>query len=769
MSGDFSPRPSNVVPLPKGTLTFGPFRFDLRISRLYRDELEIHLPPRAASVLQYLLTHAGRIVSREELLDAVWAGVNISDEGLTQMVSTLRHVLGDDARSPTYIQTVPRHGYRFIGEVSSAPGRMIAPEAATSPTPHPRSRPELRAERPPRLAVVEPERSVTLGAAMFAAAVVALVASLAGWGLTRTRPAWSPGSGPVSSVIETPEGLADDIVGGDLLAISPDGRHLVYVAGNLFDTFLVHRQMHPDERRRIPGSEGARHPFFSPRSDWIGFSKRGDMYKAPVAGGAVVKICRGCVHPGWGAAATWSSTDDTIIVAKGGSLWRVSAAGGDVAVAIKPQGDYDSYRRPEFLPDGRTVLLDMRGGSGRDVGLLDPETGRVRPLVRDGKDPSYASSGHIVFARRDSLYAVRFDSRRHEVSGLPMPVREGVRNIGSGGPGGAAQYSLSPDGLLVYVEGTVDRSLLVWVDRTGEPTPLWGRSLPYVSPRLSPDGGRVAVGIEDKIGIYDIRTGTMDLLSLGDELARDTWSGLVWTPDGEHVVYSAAGDRLASIAADGSGEAKLLLDHGYDPLAASFSTSGDLTFHESRPAEKMNILVLSPAGPPPQYLVHTPGEEWLPTVSPDGRYFAYVSSRPGPDELYADDIYVEPFVPGGGPRAKVSEGGGTEPHWAPAGDELFYRSIFEDAAPMIAVPVTTDPKFQITGKPRTLFEADTYGYAVRGYFLNYDVDLDGERFLMVQTRFPELGPGLDTRRGVTIISNWFAELERLASDPGARR
>src|SRR5262245_62090852 len=110
---------------------FGPFEFDAANRLLSRDGVELWLPPRAIGVLACLLARAGQVVPKQDLLDEVWKDANVTETSLTEAISLLRQTLGDDSQRPTYIQTIPRRGYRFVG----VPGK--APESAEVAEPAP--------------------------------------------------------------------------------------------------------------------------------------------------------------------------------------------------------------------------------------------------------------------------------------------------------------------------------------------------------------------------------------------------------------------------------------------------------------------------------------------------------------------------------------------------------------------------------------------------------------------------------------------------------
>ena len=120
-------------------LTFGGFRLDTRNAQLWRGTQEIGLRPKAFAVLTHLVEHAGQLVTKQQLLDAVWSGTFVTDAVLKESISQLREALGDNADAPLFIETAHRRGYRFVGRISEEPGSRppdTAPPASRE-RPHP--------------------------------------------------------------------------------------------------------------------------------------------------------------------------------------------------------------------------------------------------------------------------------------------------------------------------------------------------------------------------------------------------------------------------------------------------------------------------------------------------------------------------------------------------------------------------------------------------------------------------------------------------------
>jgi dipeptidyl aminopeptidase/acylaminoacyl peptidase len=344
--------------------------------------------------------------------------------------------------------------------------------------------------------------------------------------------------------------------------------------------------------------------------------------------------------------------------------------------------------------------------------------------------------------------AVPFDAKRQTVTGAAVLVAQGVlTNAGNG----ATQYSISDAGLLVYASGGAEagQNALVWVDRKGAEQPLPAPPRAYFFPRLSPDGGRLAVTIQEggeQIWLYELRRET---------LTRLTFEGTInamgaWTPDGQRIAFNSnkEGGALGLVwqRADGSGGLERLTTSQFTQAPNSFSPDGQaLAFMQIAPKTGFDIWVLRISDHKAQPFLQTPSTETAPVFSPDGHWLAYVSNESGRNE-----IYVRPY-PGPGGKYQISTAGGTEPVWNPKGKELFYRN----GNKMMVVEVTAQPKFS-AGEPRMLFEGQYLPTPLT--FPDYDVSRDGQRFLMLK---PAGQAQASTQ--INVVLNWTEELKRLVS------
>ena len=308
-----------------------------------------------------------------------------------------------------------------------------------------------------------------------------------------------------------------------------------------------------------------------------------------------------------------------------------------------------------------SLLLDRQQSISptRDVAVELVGTGEPRNLIQGGTQPRYASSGHLVYAQGGSLMAVPFDPRRLTAAGTAIPVVEGVLQSPASG---AAQYSISATGTLVYISGGVQsaQSKLVWVSRNGVEQPLAAPMRAYQFPQLSRDGRRLAVGIteqEGQIWLFDLARETLTRFTF----EGNSNSNPIWTPDGKRIAFQSNKEGAPNLfwqLADGSGGLERLSASELNQVPTTWSPDGQhLAFFEVDPTSQRDIWVLRLGDHKAQPFLKTPFDESVPRFSPDGRWLAYISNESGRFE-----IYVQPY-PGPGGKWQISTEGGTEPVW----------------------------------------------------------------------------------------------------------
>jgi WD40 repeat protein len=361
---------------------------------------------------------------------------------------------------------------------------------------------------------------------------------------------------------------------------------------------------------------------------------------------------------------------------------------------------------------------------------------------------------------------VPFDLSRRRTTGSPVGilkgVMRGVNKFNTYWETGVAQLAVSDSGTLVYVPGGIkpDRqNRFAWLDRRGqlEATPI--PPGPYLSPSISPDGNRVAFrGSGTKPGVWVWDFARSNLIRVTSE-ASNRWP--LWSPDGRQIVFSRLDDTglrmlVQQDPGGGTGAERKALCPGYGP--AAWSPDGRTLVFTATGAdgEEANIMLADLSGQQARVVAwkERPASDGHPALSPNGKWLAYSS-----DESGALEVYVESF-PQPASRQKVSTAGGSEPTWAPGGDELFFiRRCVPGAQSRrecyfaVSFREGTPP---IIGQPASFAEVPD---AMRcSPNRCYDISPDGRRFLVTLLPSQPSRPSSATHE-MHVVLNWFEELK----------
>ena len=564
--------------------------------------------------------------------------------------------------------------------------------------------------------------------------------------------------------------------GGAAVVVSPDGSQLAYVTRGSRARLYLRRldRLIPTE---VPESDGALSPFFSPDGKWIAFFSRGKLRKAPVSGGAPSTICAAPLPRG----GAWVS-EDTIVFAPQttGGLSAVPASGGEPRSLTKADvaARERSHRWPAALPGGKAVLFATQlSGSDYDEGIVEAvevATGKRTVVHKGGAFPRWAPSGHVLFARKGTVYAVPFDAGRLAAAGRPVPVLEKVMSStgGEAPSDGSAQLDVSASGFCAYRTGeneTVYR--LAVVDRKGTVLKKAAAPRGFSWARFAPDGNRAAVvissGTQSDVWVYDVARDAFSKLTFeGDDQT------VAWSPDGRDVAYTSdrslglvtsPGGSPATIRgvylkrADGSGTPRLLFKMAGTLGVTGFSPDGRaLAFQVTTPATQLDLGVIrlreGQADGEPSIVVAGPANEGGGAFSPDGRWLAYDSTDGGLGQVFLRS------AAGGDAQWQVSEQMASNPRWARDGNLYYLR---QDGS-IVATRVTAEGGAPVFGKEDALFRLESYDIGSR-ITQGWDVSPDGQRFVVMQ-REGAANP-LETNH-VTLLSNFAEGLGSLAPSGG---
>jgi len=532
---------------------------------------------------------------------------------------------------------------------------------------------------------------------------------------------------------------------GGAMELSPDGLRIAFVArGTAMTNVLWVRPLNAGAAQPLAGTEGAFFPFWSPDSRFLGFFADGKLKKIEASGGPPQTLCDAAI----GRGGTWNR-DGVILFAPspGHPISRVSSSGGAASAAteLPASGTEGSHLWPLFLPDGKHFLyLALGGGTGtseRDAIFVGALQSKKRQLLfHAGSSVAYASN-HLFFHSEQAVLARPFDPKRRRFMGEAIPVAENVRFPGHR----KAVFSVSENGVMVYrTGGAGGLSQLAWLDRSGKEIVKVGAPADYREVRLSHEGRRAVLGIDDSrlisdLWLYDLARNTITRFTF--DQASDF--SPVWSPDDRKIAFASGRTGPADLYlkdATGTAKEEPLLLSGLFKASNDWSRDGRfLAFASRSPKTGSDLWIFSVADRKASPFLQTEFEETSGRFSPDGRFVAYVSNESGRDE-----VYVQRFpVPGG--KWQISTTGGAQPLWAHSGRELFYLS---PPSKLMAVEVRAGEAFE-AGIPTLLFEHRFAGGPGR----KYDVSSDSQRFLAITPI------GEETPSPITLVVNWTAEIK----------
>jgi Protein kinase domain/WD40-like Beta Propeller Repeat len=590
---------------------------------------------------------------------------------------------------------------------------------------------------------------------------VVVATAMAGimWNPRTTRPA-----GLTRFPFVIPEGERFTRTGRHVVAISPDGANLVYVANNQ----LYLRTMAEMESRPIQGTNlDADTPFFSPDGRWVGFHSAAEskIKKIATAGGTSVTICDSPLPYG----ATWTTEGQVLIGAGPAGILRVSENGGKPETVVSVKAGEVAHG-PELLPGGKAILFTLANGTSSDrwdkgqIVVQSLKSGERKTVWEGGSDARYVPTGHIVYASGSTLLAIPFDVQNLTRTGGPVPVIEGVFRANPTATA-AAHFDFSQSGSMVYVPGTADNSnagrILALVDRSGARKPIPVPPAPYFQPRISPNGKQLVVSTDDGkdavVWVYDLAgTTSMRKLTFGGD---DRFP--LWSRDGQRVAFQSkrGGDvGLFWQRADGNGSAERLAKPeqkqtlGYSP--DSWSLDGRTLIFSSVGGNDTAIWSISTErDAKPKVLIDTPSKrDEFSSISPDGHWIAYTSYETGPAE-----IYVQTFPPTSA-KYQLTTTGGFLPTWSPDGKQIFFVQGRFGVGRIALIDVQTQPSF-VFSKPTPLPIEGIIQNGGAGMPRGYDITPDGKQFVVM---LPPSEAEAATRQvqQIHVTLNWFEELKQ---------
>jgi DNA-binding winged helix-turn-helix (wHTH) protein/Tol biopolymer transport system component len=707
-----------------------------------RNGQPLSLTPKAFDLLLVLAENPGRLLTKEHLMQAVWADTAVEESNLSYHVFAIRKALGDTAENGQLIETVPKRGYRFTASVT----RHDAGTAVDVPVRVPDS--ERRSSN----------RTWWRSAAWFASGIACAGGTAALLIMSRTDPLPNLIQAQVSPGVQLSEGSP--------FALSPDGQQLVFAGrGNDGVSRLWVRRMSDDIARPLSGTEsalgGLTPPmFWSPDNQTIAFNGVGQLKRFDLRDDAIRTVC---ALPNLAVGGSWS-VDDVVIVGQPSSgLLRCSLADGQASelTRLDTKNGETAHVLPWFLPDGRHFLYvrvarKAPEGSGVYLGSLDDEPGAPRPmrLLATGFGAAYVptkgtSTGHVITLRDTTLFAQAFDERTLQLRGDPIPLASPVGSFLDGG-----FFTTSQTDVIVFRPPDKEFQLM-WFDREGRVVGTVGDVGRYSGVALSPDDSRVATArqlvgsaIDQDIWVLETSRRTSTRVTFGSLLEAMP----VWSADARRLLYTIDGDvgTLFEQIVDGPPGPRMLLETKLQhKVPTGVSPDGRFLLYtaHNQGGTRGDVWALPLTGErEPFPLIQRDLDQGEAQISPDGRWVAYASNESGRYE-----VLVQRFIESSDERSSepatvaVSNGGGSAPRWRRDGRELYFMA--PDGS-LMAADVTPGPQLSV-GPPRALFR-------LPGSHGDWNVASDGSRFLIA------VPMGADASAPFTILWSRLAQIRAVS-------
>jgi Tol biopolymer transport system component/DNA-binding winged helix-turn-helix (wHTH) protein len=671
---------------------FDSFQVEPSSFRLSKDKTPLGLEPKALQLLLFLLRNKGRLLKKQELLEAVWGDASVTENALTREIALLRRVLGDDTKRPRYIETVPTQGYRFIAEVieirgdeSFAPQPMVAPQANSSIT--------------ERRHLLRPAARLLLPMAVLLLAVAAVA-------LFRMKPKFSLGLASRGEHFQLVQLTSSD--GLDCFpSFSPDGKSIAY-SSDRSGTFEIYLRQSNGGEIQLTRDGGANiEPAWSPDGQWIAYhsKKNGGIWVMPTFGGPVRRLTDFGSHPAWSHSSSkiaFESGDmgamaETEVGAMPDStIWIVEVTDGHLqqlthstAAGVELFGD----SAPQWSPNDRQILFFGPGSAMWTVGSDGKNLKQLLPK-RFAYDPVYSADGHLVyFLSTDSegsgIWKVPIDSAG-DATGIPVKIQ--------GYSPGIVQYLASGGGrrLAFSVMSTRDNLYSVNPSSSGSGEPLQlthDTRLRKTVPSFSKDGSLIAfqvmqIGSHGQIWTVGSDGGNARQLPLGPFVWYPSWCGediCYWSYSSQNEADLSRWDRHAARSVG-------ILRTSEEMAAARLSPDGKMVAFQRRAKDgAMNIWTLSLATNRVRQLTFNQILTGWPTWSHDGKFLAF-EVKDGPNTQVA----VMPLA-GGSPRTITHATGQSWPYsWSPDADEIAFAGFRNGVWNIFSVSSKSGEERQLT-------------------------------------------------------------------------
>jgi len=611
-------RPERLENWSFGNIVADPNRLEVR-----RDGQITELEPKALRVLFYLLDNRDRVVSKDELIQEVWAGTAVTDNALTRVIAQIRKQLGDDARSPRYIQTAAGAGYRFIAEIRATPEAPAVFPPPKEPIP--------RHSRRWRL-------FPTVAGAILIVAAVYVIRRI-------------PGNNPprITALEQVTTSMALD----RWPSFSPDGSHIAFTSDRTghYQIFIRSIAAGSNDRQITFDNLDNIQPAWSPSGDYIAYTclKRGGINVIPASGGAARYLTDFGDSPQWSPdglrlvfrdpGVRFNPAQDPIDIPNA-TLWLVDAEHGEPVRLTNrgsPPGGHENPRwlsdgwhvvfetavlippttpRPDFIP----AIVDIRSGKWKSIPF-----GSMRarnPIVSPDLKYLYFE---VRFGEQPGLWRARIDAAyQAQPPEAVMPVNGPLtRDLAFNSSGTRLAFSHSIDESALWAVPLSSTGAAA-----GEPRPLIRERVRlFLNPAFSPDGSRIA---------YTWIQRDSEWVKMTVYVANSDGTGATALSPEDQQAFSPewVGPNLVGYEVTGKNTASYWLkplDGSPQPtnLKLDWARSDNVRLHGTKAAADVEgadgrhvVVVADLRGGEPQALTPATRNIRYPCWSPDGRWIA---------------------------------------------------------------------------------------------------------------------------------------------------
>lgn len=655
---------------------FDDVRVEPATFRAFKAGNAIQLEPKTLRLLLFLIENRVRLIEKEEILQGVWNGTHVTENALVREIGKLRKTLGDDPKTPKYIQTVPTRGYRFIAEVEVRnPSESLAESLLT---PNGKDSEPATAKDPSE--VPQAHTQPTSWAKRLAVAGILVVLAIALWLAWKSQRAASPAATTLPLTIRqitTWPGLDSNP------AFSPDGESIAYSSDHTGNFEIYIRSIAADSRDIQLTTDGQQNfdPAWSPDGKRIAYysMKRHGIFVISTLGGVAKQLTEFGSHPVWSPDGQWLafqgvSAPGLDAMPMGSSiLWMVNSQGGEPRQLTRVTNPPGSHFAPSWSPDGKRVAFlnyDTVSPQVWSIAVSGAESQAItKPSTGDKSWPIYAPDGHsIYFNRGETLWKTPVSPDSGAAVGEPIKVADLGSTV-------IRNATLSPSGKWLAYSAYTSTDNLISVpmspltnDPAGSPSFLTNQpGTRHIAPAFSPDGSRIAFSVMRRGNTSNIWITDAD----GGNLTQVTTEGgrfPSWYPDGKQLAFLSVRQgrrKFWSIAAAGGNE-KVLFETDDIENSRMSPDASQVAFNFTK-GGIINVATMAVAGGEPKQLTYDRELAGWPCWSPDGQLLALEIKR-------GDDTHIA-IIPstGGEPVQLTFAHGQSWPHsWSPDGDKIVF-------------------------------------------------------------------------------------------------